>query len=397
MGRLGGHLLYTLLLLTEKPAAWRLWQIAPVSLVLAAVAGLAWSAASGRPPLGLATGLVLVAFAAADWAWLTSLPHRGLSYGPVQAPWLGLVLVRWLCAVATFPLAARWPIASLAGLGALQAALWFLLAHGTAVAPFRIEVTQLNLGYTKIANPGGPLRIVHLSDLHVERLTRRERALPDLVAGLAPDLIAITGDLLNATFQDDRRALSDLEGLLAQLHAPGGIYAVWGSVEVDQPAVLRPVLENVGVVILEDRSIEYTIRGHRLWIMGLSCSHDLDADGARLRALLDPAPGEALTVLLYHTPDLMPQAATFGVDLYLAGHTHGGQWRLPVVGALLTSSTYWKRYEAGHYHEGDTHLYVSRGLGMEGFGMPRARFLCPPEVVSISLSATNGQGDAAHV
>jgi len=124
--------------------------------------------------------------------------------------------------------------------------------------------------------------------------------------------------------------------------------------------------------------------------VGVSCSRDLEADGARLRSLLADAPPGAYTVLLYHTPDLMPQAAALGVDLYLAGHTHGGQWRLPGFGAILTSSRYWKRYEAGLYREGQTRLYVSRGLGLEGFGTPRARFFCPPEVVALTLGGPQG-------
>jgi uncharacterized protein len=127
---------------------------------------------------------------------------------------------------------------------------------------------------------------------------------------------------------------------------------------------------------------------HRLWLMGVSCTRDRIADEAKVRALLADAPVEAFTLLLYHTPDLMPQVTPLGVDLYLAGHTHGGQWRLPGFGAILTSSHYWKRYEAGHYHEGNTDLYVSRGLGLEGFGTPRARLFCPPEVVSVTLSGT---------
>ena len=66
--------------------------------------------------------------------------------------------------------------------------------------------------------------------------------------------------------------------------------------------------------------------------------------------------------------------------------------KTPGFGAILTSSRYWKRYEGGHYHQGTTHLYVSRGLGMEGFGAPRARFFCPPEVVSITIcGAGKGQ------
>jgi predicted MPP superfamily phosphohydrolase len=81
----------------------------------------------------------------------------------------------------------------------------------------------------------------------------------------------------------------------------------------------------------------------------------------------------------------MPAAVEAGVDLYLAGHTHGGQLRLPFFGAIVTASIYGKRYEMGAYRQGDTLLYVSRGVGMEGKGAPRARFLCPPEVVLCTL------------
>ena len=100
----------------------------------------------------------------------------------------------------------------------------------------------------------------------------------------------------------------------------------------------------------------------------------------------EQVPAGAFSILLYHTPDLMPyiadaRVAGTGVTLYLAGHTHGGQIRLPIYGALATSSRWGKRYEMGRYYEGETTLYVSRGLGMEGLGAPRARFLAPPEII----------------
>jgi predicted MPP superfamily phosphohydrolase len=78
-------------------------------------------------------------------------------------------------------------------------------------------------------------------------------------------------------------------------------------------------------------------------------------------------------------------------DLYLCGHTHGGQIRLPLFGALITSSDFWKRYEMGRYEEGHTTLYVSRGLGMEGMGAPRARFLAPPEIVLWTLKGVRSR------
>jgi hypothetical protein len=81
------------------------------------------------------------------------------------------------------------------------------------------------------------------------------------------------------------------------------------------------------------------------------------------------------------------EAARSGIDLYLGGHTHSGQIQLPVYGALVTFSMYGKLYEAGEYQVENTLAYISRGIGMEGFGLPRARFLCPPEVIIFEIGS----------
>lgn len=398
---LGENPFHTLLLLTEKPGQWAAWQIAPVPAILATTAGLLWAGVTGQPGWGWAVALGLAAFALADWALLAALPCRGHSFGAVQPPWLGLVLFRWLIALFALLFAARWLLPTLVILILLQVFISAMAAYGTLVEPFRLQVTELRVPTARGLNPGRPLRIVQLSDLHLERCTRRERALPALVSDQNPDLIVLTGDFLNTSYNKDPRAVADLEALLAQLHASAGIYAVWGTMEVDLPQVLRPVFDELGIVVLENQAVEVVCEGQRLWLMGISPTRDLDADGAELDRLVaesgsgesgpaesgsgDPSYGGVVRLLLYHLPDLMPQAVAAGVDLYLAGHTHGGQWRVPGFGAILTSSRFWKRYEAGAYREGNTQLYVSRGIGLEGFGTPRARFFCPPEVVSITL------------
>jgi predicted MPP superfamily phosphohydrolase len=389
---LGENPLHTLLVLTEKPGEWAPWQIAPLPLLLAATAGLIWGAVTGGPALGWAVALGLLALALADWALLASLPRWGLSFGVVQPPFLGLVLLRWLLILIAAPLAARWPLPTLIVLALVQALGWVLAAYGLLIEPFRLQVTHLEIPTAKFPNPGSPVRIVQISDLHVERLTRRDRALPALVAGLKPDLIVLTGDFLSTSYNDDPRALADLRALLGQFAAPYGLYAVWGTAEVDFPHLLRPVLDDLGIVVLEDQAVEVAVRDQRLWLMGLPSTRDLEADGARLRALLEEAPPGAFSLLLYHMPDLMPHASALDLDLMLSGHTHGGQWRVPGFGAILTSSRFWKRYEGGHYLEGDTHLYVSRGLGLEGFGTPRARFFCPPELVLVTLVGARASG-----
>jgi len=92
--------------------------------------------------------------------------------------------------------------------------------------------------------------------------------------------------------------------------------------------------------------------------------------------------------LLYHSPDLIREAAEHQIDLYLGGHTHGGQLRLPFYGAIITNSIYGRRYAAGLFEESGTTMYISRGLGFGSGGMPRARFLCRPEIVSLELSGS---------
>jgi predicted MPP superfamily phosphohydrolase len=387
---LGDNPFHTLLLLTEKPGEWAPWQVAPVPLALTAVSGLIWTRSTGEAVWGWAVGLGLLFFAAADWGLLALLPRLGVSFGAVQPPFLATALLRSIVAMLAAIPGAWWPVPALLALLLVELLVFGLAAYGTLVEPFRVQVTHLEVCNAKLSNPGSHLRIVQISDLHVERLSRRERNLPALVAELAPDLIVLTGDFLSTSYNDDPQALADLRTVLEQLQAPAGIYAVWGTIEVDLPHLLRPLLDELGIVVLEE-GVARVPRGDEkatdpdLWLVGLSCTRDLADAGARLRALLGELPPEAFSLLLYHTPDLMPQAAALGIDLYLAGHTHGGQWRVPGLGAILTSSQHWKRYEAGLYHEGDTTLYVSRGLGMEGFGTPRARFFCPPEVVSITL------------
>lgn len=104
-----------------------------------------------------------------------------------------------------------------------------------------------------------------------------------------------------------------------------------------------------------------------------------------LHTAVDALRPDRLTILLYHMPDEMESIPPGKVDLYLAGHTHGGQVALPLYGAMLTLSRLGKRFEGGMYRVGDTWLNVSRGIGMEGGRVPRVRFCSRPEVVLIEI------------
>jgi predicted MPP superfamily phosphohydrolase len=122
--------------------------------------------------------------------------------------------------------------------------------------------------------------------------------------------------------------------------------------------------------------------------------HDLRISEELLRevaAQLDPS---VPSVLLHHTPDLAESEGVRSFDLVLCGHTHGGQVRLPLYGALITLSRFGKKYEMGLYElASETHMYVNRGVGTEPVPGVRLRFLCRPEVAVFELDGGGAEGN----
>ena len=363
--------------------------LTPVWLALAAISSWPWGV--HRLPIALLS----LAFTIADCVDLALLPRLRRSFGPVTPPLLALTLSRTLLVFtvgllwSTAPLSAHapaWPGLLLAAM--LDLAISAVFFYTTWIEPFRITVTHTQLRSSKLSGHT-PLRILHVTDLHIERTTPRERALLQLVDELAPDAILLTGDYLNLSFVYDPHAHADAHDLLARmcLIARCPIYAITGSPPVDRSDVVPAIFEDLPITWLLDAVEELHINGHTVRLVGLRCTRQRHQDAPRLRRLLQDSPDDQFTLLLYHSPDLMPEAIELGIDLYLCGHTHGGQIRLPVFGALITSSDFWKRYEMGRYEKNDTTLYVSRGLGMEGLGAPRARFLAPPEIILWDLSS----------
>ena len=260
--------------------------------------------------------------------------------------------------------------------------------YATWIEPFRIQVSYEDLHSSKL-DGSAALRLLHISDLHVEKITLREQRLLDRIARLDPDLVVLTGDYLNLSSVYDPESHEAVRNHLREIceRSRGPVYAITGSPPVDLKGVVPQIFEGLPIKWLLDEVEPLQIGSHRIYIAGLQCTRERSRDAPRLRRLLNEVPANEFTLLLYHSPDLMPEAVELGVDLYLCGHTHGGQIRLPFVGALVTSSEFWKRYEMGRYEENGATLYVSRGLGMEGLGAPRARFLSPPEIIEWRLSA----------
>ncbi len=385
------RLLHRLLVAINAVTDWPGWLIGSMAFFhVGGVAGLWWLLTGGVGALYVA--IVLTVFVLADALLLFSLLRWRISFGPVGPQLFGLEFPRLVMAALAAPVAVWLGLAPvLVGLVFINVMASLALAWGALVEPQRLGLSYLSLAVDSLPRGAPPVRLLQISDLHVERFAHREQKLLRMVRLLAPDIILLTGDYINLSYVDDPVALADARRVLAALSsdggslAPGGVYAVLGSPPVDRNSA--PLFDELSIYLLRDEAMTIDLgQGRRLALLGLDCSHDPERDAERLAAVASQAPPDACRVLLYHSPELMPLAPEFDINLYLCGHTHGGQVRLPLYGALLTSSKLGKRFEMGHYKLGDTHLYVSRGVGLEGMGAPRVRFLCPPEITLFYLS-----------
>jgi predicted MPP superfamily phosphohydrolase len=229
-----------------------------------------------------------------------------------------------------------------------------------------------------VAGLGVPrLRIAHLTDLHVT-----DRTDPDYVARVhaavrdeKPDVLVLTGDTLSAI---DR--LPALERWLSGLSRPRyGSYAVLGNHEhwTGHPDAVRTALENAGFRLLAGTCATLELpEAPAVRLCGTE-----EPWGPALDAELAPK-GVSSTLVLSHTPDNVYALATRGATAVFAGHTHGGQMRLPWLGPLIVPSRFGRRFDQGHFLVDGTHLFVSAGVGADA---PNLRLFCPPDIIIVDL------------
>ena len=217
-----------------------------------------------------------------------------------------------------------------------------------------------------------PLRVLHISDLHLEpAMVRRQRWLVGKLGLLTPDLILITGD----THQIGNRNVKSLRRVLQHVRgAPLGAFACVG---FDSVSLLERAAPHI--VHLQNESVILRRGSATIGLCGF-------LSGSDRSALYAAIAGADYRIVMNHTPDLADEAIDRSVDLYLCGHTHGGQVRIPFWGAIVTNCRSGKKYEAGLYRRGRTSVHTSRGLGLEPHPAPQVRFFCRPEITLITVN-----------
>lgn len=279
----------------------------------------------------------------------------------------------------------RWP----KRLRVAFAAIVLFLA-GIAFWAFLIEPRRLVTHQETIQIDNWPrsldgLRIAVLSDLHVDNWSVTDKKLRTIVERtnqLQPDLIVILGDYMSSNGWVTRRVEPEVFGaVLKDLHAPLGVYSVLGNHDWWNNGMrVRRGLEQNGIRVLEDETAQIDVRGTSLWLVGFA---DLWTRPQRIAVTVAKVPEGQPLIGLTHNPDIFPNVPP-RVQLLLAGHTHGGQVRFPIIGPVVESSDYGDRWVQGHVFADNHHLFVTTGIGTSI--MP-VRFGLPPEIVLLTLKS----------
>jgi uncharacterized protein len=251
------------------------------------------------------------------------------------------------------------------------------------VEPGRVVTREIALPIARWPPTLGPLRVAALSDLHTGAPHVSIPALRRVVASMNathPDLVVLLGDyVIHGVVGGRFVSPEDTAAVLRDLTAPLGVFAVLGNHDwwYDGPRVTR-ALEGAGIRVLEDVAVPVQLHGQTLWLAGVSDAMTRPADAGRALAAV---PADAPAIVLTHNPDVFPGVPQ-RVLLTLAGHTHGGQVYLPVLGRLIVPSRFGQRYAIGHIQEEGRDLFVTPGIGTS---IIPVRFRVPPEISVLTV------------
>ncbi len=224
-------------------------------------------------------------------------------------------------------------------------------------------------------------RMVQLSDLHNATFFGVDNKwLVTKVAELRPDIIVITGDVVDSTFTNIEVSVRFAEQCveIAPTYYITGNHEVW--LEEMERNYLLTELEKRGVVCLKDELVEISKGESVFTLIGLN---DESLTGNTLHKMLKEADAEQLQILLAHEPQYLEHYAASGVDLVLSGHAHGGQFRFPFVGGVVAPGQgFFPKYTSGKYVSGDTTMIISRGLGNSVIPV---RMFNLPEIVCVDF------------
>ena len=250
-----------------------------------------------------------------------------------------------------------------------------------------VGVTHYTIKSNRLPTSFDRYKIVVVSDLHNAEFGENNSTITELVEKEKPDIIALTGDLVDSGKTDIKTAGELVKKLveIAPCYYVTGNHEAWIGSKYQE---LEKILLDASVVILHDKSVNLTKNNETIQLAGLDDPDFTDRDASVHQSMLETKLGnmnltDDYCVLLSHRPEVFGAYVSEDVDLVLSGHAHGGQFRLPFIGGIVAPNQgFFPKYDAGMYSENSTTMIVSRGIGNSIIPI---RFNNRPEIVSVEL------------
>lgn len=258
-------------------------------------------------------------------------------------------------------------------------ALVLIFAVSIAVYAFFVEPQLLTVKHYTIENKAlAGTRLVFASDFHIKKNQQnRLKSIVNLINSSYPDIIVLGGDFVNGYDREDNIQPAEMTKELSKLRAPYGVYAVVGNHDrwygVER---VKSVLKNSGIMLLLNENKQIKLQSKKFFLAG--ADDPLTGEPDIKRALKN---SKKPVVFVTHSPDIFPQIPS-GVDLVLAGHTHGGQVVVPFIGPVVVPSEYGSSYAFGKIESNGKVMIVTKGLGTS---VLHVRFNCLPEIVVVDF------------
>lgn len=241
----------------------------------------------------------------------------------------------------------------------------------------RPVVRELRFEFADLPPAFDGYRLLHLSDIHADGLAGLADVICAEARRLPVDLCVMTGDYRFEIQGPCHNVYYNMERILGSISARRGVIGILGNHDFAEEA---DELEKMGVTMLVNQSLALREGDDEIWIVGVDDPHYYGCDD--LAGAMREVPADAFKILLVHTPEIIPEAVSRGIHLYLCGHTHGGQMCLPWIGPLLVNANCPRRFTRGVWRSGGLQGYTSAGIGSSGVA---ARYNCPPEMTLIEL------------
>jgi len=255
-----------------------------------------------------------------------------------------------------------------------------LYAKGVSNA-LRPEVRNVRLQFAGLPPAFEGFKILQLADLHIDGVDGLAEVLAEMLSELKADVCVLTGDYRYEIHGPHPSVYPRMRTILSSVHSTHGTFGILGNHDESEMAFR---FEEAGVRMLINESARIEKANESIWLIGVDDPYDYRCQD--LESALRGVPSDGFKILLSHTPEMYRESSESGIDLYLCGHTHAGQIRLPGIGHLVQHVECPRSYAYGHWKHNQMQGYTSAGVGSSTLPV---RFNCPPEIVLVELAREN--------